>query len=440
MPQSILIIGSGIAGPPLASFLLLSPVPAQQLPRITILERRSEHDLSKGQNIDIRGTGMSIIRKLGLEAAIRSALTGEEGCQFVDDKSRTWASFPADKTGTVQTGTSDIEILRGRLAKILVGRCQALSHDVQKAGGTGVEFMYGDHVADFHNVPEGVEVKFAKSGETRTFDVVVGADGLQSQTRRMVWGESGERDRLHRLGMYGAFFSMPASPTDSEWRRWFHTHGRRGIMIRPSDEDDITTVFMHITNAHDPRWEAVARNSISRKAGESEQKALLTESFQNAGWECQRIIQEMHTAEDFYYEMLAQVHMSSWNKGRIVLLGDAGYCASPISGMGTTVALNGAYNLAGALLQHPNNHVAAFAQYEDTMRPLVRRAQALPLGGRVHYFLHPETAWGVQVLHIVLCFFEWSGLLTWFEGFTGPPANAVPVPDYEFKQASEWRE
>ncbi|KAI5359934.1 putative FAD-binding domain, FAD/NAD(P)-binding domain superfamily [Septoria linicola] len=418
MPRSILILGSGIAGPPLASFLLLSPLPVHELPHITILERRTKSDLDKGQNIDVRGTG-------------------EEGCQFVDDKSRTWASFAADKTGKIQTGTSDIEILRGRLGKILAERFQALSEDVKKEGGKGIDFLFGDYVQELTEIAGGVAVKFAKSGKTRKFDIVIGADGLQSRTRRMVWGESGGDERLFRIGMYGGFFSMPRGATDSEWRRWFHTSGRRGIMVRPSDELDTTTVFMHVMNHHDPRLEEVARDG---RRGEQAQTALLAEYVQNAGWECSRVVKEMEASNDFYYDMVAQVKMPKWAKSRVALLGEAGYCASPISGMGTTLALNGAYSLAGALVRHPDDHLAAFEEYEATMRPLVDRAQKLPLGGKAPYILNPETGRCVQVLHVVLGFICWSGVANLIARFAGPPANAVPVRECGFRQASEWTE
>ncbi|GIZ44293.1 hypothetical protein CKM354_000749600 [Cercospora kikuchii] len=437
-PPSILIIGAGIAGPPLASFLLLSPLPASQLPSITIVERRAEDDQSKGQNIDIRGTGMQIIRKLGLEAAIRNATTGEEGCQFVDHKGRVWASFAADKTGQVQTGTSDIEILRGRLAAILLGRLKSLSDDVKEKGGKGVEFLFGDYVEELIDDGEKeVDVRFAKSRERRKFDLVIAADGLQSRTRRMVWGESGEQDRLKKLGMYGGFFSMPSAKTDTEWRRWFHTSGRRGIMVRPSDDPKITTVFAYVINEDDRRLEDAACNG---RKGSATQRALLKEYYQDAGWECERINREMETADDFYYDMIAQVKMPKWNKGRVVLLGDAGYCASPISGMGTTLALNGAYSLAEALTRNPHDHVAAFEDYENSMRPLVDRAQALPLGGRVHYLINPESVWGVWILHLLCWFFCWSGIAMLLARFQGPPANAVPIKEHGFTQAAEWRE
>lgn len=318
-PLSILIIGCGIAGPTLASFLLLSSQPASEKPKITIVERSPLRH--RGQNIDIRGAGVTIIRKLGLESAIRSATTGEEGTQFVDADNRIWAGIPADKSGGVQTGTSDIEILRGRLADLLYRRSKEVSESVQKDGGEGVEYIFGDFLEELEQDSQKVHVRFANSGERRTFDVVVGADGLQSRTRRLAFGERGDQERLRRLGMYGGFFSMPKGATDSDWRRWFHAPGRRGIMVRPSDVSDRSTVFMSIINEKDKRFSEVA---LMGHQGASKQKELLKEYFWDAGWESRRIIQEMEAADDFYYDMVAQVKMDKWSNGRVVLLGDAG--------------------------------------------------------------------------------------------------------------------
>ena len=131
--MSILIIGCGIAGPPLATFLLLDPtLPIASLPSITILER-SPMLRAQGQGVDIRGAGVNVMRALGLETAIRSATTGEEGVHIVDKYDNVVAEGAADKTGKVQTGTSDIEIMRGRLAEILYKRCKAVSERVQGA-------------------------------------------------------------------------------------------------------------------------------------------------------------------------------------------------------------------------------------------------------------------------------------------------------------------
>ncbi|KAI1614666.1 oxidoreductase [Exophiala viscosa] len=430
-PLSILIVGCGIGGPTLASFLLLSSHDSQQRPRITILERSTTH--ARGQNIDVRGAGVTVIRKLRLENAIRSATTGEEGTKFVDADNRVWAAIPADKSGRVQTGTSDIEILRGRLADLLYRRSKDVSQELEDEGGEGIEYIFGDSLEGLEQDSEKVHVRFAKNGERRTFDLVVGADGLQSPTRRLGFGQNGDHERVKQLGMYGGFFSMPKGSTDSDWRRWFHAPGRRGIMVRPSEVNGMSTVFMSIINEKDKRFAEVA---VGGHQGVDSQKALLREYFWDAGWESRRIIKEMEAADDFYYAMVAQVKMDKWSNGRVVLLGDAGYCASPISGMGTTLAMVGAYNLAGALTRFPSDHTAAFAEYEEKMRPVVERAQKLAPGAP--YVLAPETAWGIWVLHAFCLMINYSRIGLLLAMIWGPPANAVPVEDYGFKQLAEW--
>lgn len=112
------------------------------------------------------------------------------------------------------------------------------------------------------------------------------------------------------------------------------------------------------------------------------------------------------------------------------------YCASPISGMGTTLALNGAYNLAGALFAHPNDHTAAFAQYEESMRPVVIRAQKLAPG--MPYLINPETAWGVWTLNSIVYVIWVSGIIQLLSRFFGPPANMVPVVDFGFRELPDW--
>lgn len=133
-PLNVLIVGCSIAGPTLATFLLLTSVPASEKPRVTILERAPVFR-PQGQNIDVRGAGVTIIRKLGLKRAVRAATTGEEGVNFVDKDDRIWASFAADKSVKVQTPTSDIEILRGRMADLLYRRSRQVSKQVQDEGG-----------------------------------------------------------------------------------------------------------------------------------------------------------------------------------------------------------------------------------------------------------------------------------------------------------------
>ncbi len=156
--------------------------------------------------MDIRGVGVNVIRMLGLEMAIRAATTGEEGVQWMTKDNVVWASFQAG--ADERSPTSEIEIMRGCLADICWKRSKMLSEQVEKDGG-GIEYIFGDHLRELDQDGDKVHVRFARSGLQRTYDLVVGADGLQSQTRKLAWGGEGERDRLQRLGMYAAFFSIP---------------------------------------------------------------------------------------------------------------------------------------------------------------------------------------------------------------------------------------
>ena len=319
-PPKILIIGSGIAGPGLATLLLQLPLPIPLLPQITLLER-SAAPTSHGQNIDVRGTGIDILPKLGVEAAVRAATTGEEGVRFVDSRGAVWSEVRADKTGRVQTGTSDVEILRGRLAGVLEGRVKAVGGEVEALGGMGVRFVFGDVLAGLEQEGDGVRVRFAGGGEEERFDLVVGADGLGSATRKMVWGLEGEEERVKALGAFCGFFSMPRGETDGVWRRWYHATGRRSIMVRPSGRADRSTVLMIVVNDDDPAFRAAAK---VEKGSVRRQKALLGEVFGDAGWESERLVAEMWASDDFYYDAVSQVKLDSWSKGRVVLLGDAG--------------------------------------------------------------------------------------------------------------------
>lgn len=328
-PVEILIVGCGVAGPTLATFLLLiNNVPAAQKPHITVVERASEHVAhARGQNIDIRGAGVAVLHRLGIEGLVRQSTTGEEGVRLVDGRNRVWAESAADRTGAVQTPTADIEILRGRLSEICWRNSLRVSAHVEREqGGRGIEYIFGDYVQEMSQEDgDKVHVRFAKSGVRRSFDLVVGADGLHSRTRKLVWGEEGEAGRIKRLGMYAGFFSIPReAKTDDQWRRWFHAPGRRGVMLRPAGTGTRTTVLMSVVKGEEEDNQKLAELAAMGHAGVAVQKALLEEHFRDAGWECERVLREMKKTDDFYFDMVAQVKMDKWSKGRVVLLGDAG--------------------------------------------------------------------------------------------------------------------
>lgn len=317
-PQHILIVGCGIAGPVLASLLLSSQAPIATLAHITILER-STAALGSGQNIDIRGIGKHVIEKLGLTQEIKEATTGEEGVKIVDANNRIWAQYAADKTGKVETGTSDVEILRGRLAEILLKQVREVSKDVEARGGKGVEFIFGDSIEALDQDDEKVYVRLAKAGN-KSYDLVVGADGLHSKTRKLAW-EAEQEGCFKPLRMYGAFLSTTKDKADGEWRSWYHACGGVSVMLRPSGTKEKSTVLVLLTDKNGD----IAKEMAGRERDVSAQKRLVLRNLEGIAWKEDRLKTAVEVADDFYFDTTAQIKLDRWSKGRVVLLGDAGY-------------------------------------------------------------------------------------------------------------------
>ena len=319
-----LISGAGIAGPICAYWLSKAGI------QCTVIERASS--LRKdGQGIDIRGAAKQVVRMMGVEETIMAFVTHEKGLAFVDSSGRHRAVFPSDPENAMSF-TSDIEIMRGRLAMIFY----EVSKDV-------TEYIFGDYITDIQDIPASkVSVTFSK-GQKRDFDFVVGADGMRSKMRNLVMPPSSKKEaeeQLYSLGEYMAFFSIPSLPNDGEWALWYNAPRRRSIMRRP-DTDGCARAYLSVISSQLKGHEQTSIPS---------QKALLKSIFSDAGWEAARVMQGLETCEDFYMQEIAQVKIPHWYKGRVGLIGDAAYCPSPISGMGTSLAILGAYVLAGEMM------------------------------------------------------------------------------------------
>ncbi len=313
--RTALIAGAGIAGPALAFWLKrygLYPV---------VVERAEELRLG-GQNIDIRGAGREVTRRMGIECEIRAATTGEKGLRFVDRYNAIKAEFPAG-TSDSDGFTAEVEILRDNLARILYEKTR-----------NGTEYVFGDYITGLREHDGGVTASFAK-GNARDFDIVVAADGIRSRTRSIVFGDE---PCIRDLGMYMAYLTIPRIPSDKPWWYWYNAPGRRTIQLRP---DNVGTTRVLLSFMSETRG--------YEKLDEGEQKKILRRVFHDAGWEASRVLSALDEASDMYFDSIGQVLASSWSRGRVVLLGDAAYCPSPISGMGTSVALVGAYVLAGEI-------------------------------------------------------------------------------------------
>ncbi|MGV9364766.1 FAD-dependent monooxygenase [Amycolatopsis sp. NPDC003731] len=341
MTKHILISGAGVAGPALAWWLHHHGFQATVVERAPSLREG-------GYKVDIRGVAVDVVRRMGLLERVHAASTDMRGAAFVNKRGKQIATLDADTFG-FRHG-DDTEILRGDLARIL--------HDATRSH---TEYVFGDWITGLDQGPDGVEVTFAH-GEPRRFDLVVGADGLHSGVRALAFGP--EEDYLRR---FDAYISISTVPNTFELDRWELLHSAApGKMVN----------VYSTARAHDAKaafWFTAPPLPYDRRDVDG-QKDLVADRFAGLGWEIPDLLSAMREADDFYFDPVCQVVMDRLSAGRVTLVGDAGYCPSPASGQGTSLALAGAYVLAGELA---SDFSEALPRYEALMRPFIEKNQAL---------------------------------------------------------------
>lgn len=395
--KTVLISGASIAGPALAYWLHRHGF------RPTIVERAAA-PRPGGQAVDIRGAAIDVVRKMGLYEAIRANDTAIREMSYVDTEGGTIATLDA-AFGVVDE--RDVEISRGELTKILYNA----THE-------NVEYVFGDSITGLAEDADGVEVRF-EHGAPRRFDLVVGADGLHSNTRSLVFGD--EAQFLHHLGLYLAIFGV-ANRTGLDHQQHIHaTPGRVTTLTSSRDRSEAKAVFFFGSAplTYDYRDTAA-------------QRRLLAGAFAGTGWEVPRLLEDMKAAPDFYFDSVSQIRMTGWHRGRVALVGDAAYAASALSGQGTSLALVGAYVLAGELAAAAGEHEVAFARYEEKLSEFVQVNQALAIGNAERFA--PSTPRAVRMQNAslkMLRYLPWKGLLMkLMTKGVARAANAITLSEY----------
>jgi 2-polyprenyl-6-methoxyphenol hydroxylase-like FAD-dependent oxidoreductase len=341
---SVLISGASIAGPALAYWLTLYGFD------VTIVERAPT--LRKGgYAVDIRGTAIKVIERMCIADKVRAADTNMNGMHMVDSNGKRIAEMNEASMGN-QRGI-DIEIMRDDLTHIL--------YDLTKET---TEYIWGDSIAAITQCESGVEVSFTHS-QLRTFDLVFGCDGLHSNVRNLVFGD--ESQFLRDLGCYISIFTMDNYLNLNHRQLVYNAPGKMASMYsaRNNQEAKALFIFKAYTEQHG-RIDSAA------------QKKIVVDAFANEnGWEVQRMLKAIDAAPDFYFDTVAQIHMDRWSKGRVALVGDAAFGPSPASGQGTSLALVGAYILAGELKAAAGDYAVAFPNYEEQMQTFVEKNQQI---------------------------------------------------------------
>ena len=349
MDKRVLISGASVAGPALAFWL------SRYGYEVTVVERASGIRPG-GYAVDFRGTGMRVLERMGLADEVRKYETRAGSITMVNEKNHVVARLPDGFT------SGELEIQRGDLARVLY-----------EATRRAAEYVFDDSIQSMRQSTDAVDVTFA-SGKTGTFDLVVGADGLHSNVRALAFGE--ESEFVKHMGYHIAIFTVPDFLHLGDAGRYFVQLGKRVGCFGTINDGNAKASFHFASEKLDYDRRDMAS-----------QKRLVRETYADVKWEAPRMLEMMDAAPDFYFDSMSQVKMESWSTDRVVLLGDAASCASPMAGMGTSIAMVGAYVLAGEL-KTGRGHGEAFANYEAAMREFVNEAQKMAEG--VSWFI-PQT-------------------------------------------------
>jgi 2-polyprenyl-6-methoxyphenol hydroxylase-like FAD-dependent oxidoreductase len=364
--RTVLISGAGIAGPTLAWWLRRKGFTP------TIVEG-APAPRTGGYIMDFWGVGYDVAERMELIPTLRRIGYHLEELRIVDTHGKRVAGLHTNEFDAATNGRY-LSILRGDLASAIFDRItQRGGERDSMRSADAVETIFGDSITHLDQDDDGVSVAFEHT-PPRRFDLVVGADGLHSNTRRLAFGAAPDGENYEKyLGYYTAAFSTSHYPHRDEGVYVSYAVPGRQV-ARYALRDDRAAFFL-ILAAEEPL--AVDH----RDAGQ--QRRILHDAFDGTGWEVDEIMRAMDSADDLYFDSVAQARLPHWSRGRIALVGDAAYCPSLIAGQGSAFAMAGAFVLAHELAAAAGDHRVAFEAYERRFKPFIddKQRSAEKFGG-----------------------------------------------------------
>lgn len=425
MSLNILIVGAGVCGPALA-LLLQKSNPKHT---ITVIERFPSLRTG-GQQIDLKDQGVPIMKKMGLLEALKQHLVAESGMELVDTNGKSLMQFGVDSAEGGGRGlalTNEYEFMRGDIVKIfydasLEERARA-EEKGEKEGGLKYEFS--ETVTALEQDDDAAIVTFS-DGRKKRYDLVVAADGQGSRTRSLAFGNEISTEAFKSLGIHAAYYNIPRLQSEDSLARIYFGPKSRMVVTRTGDRPETQVYFFLMREK--ARHEEMKK---TYKQSVEQQKEAWTNIYKDAGWESERFLEGLKTVNDFYSCEIGQVKMPQLHTGRVVLLGDAGYCPSSFTGMGTTLSLIGTYILAGELAKHGNDLEAALKSYGETMQQPIAECHKLSPGTQGGFY--PSSELGIRITNNLLwtisCF-KVDKLIKWVLGWLPEEKAAWTIPEY----------
>lgn len=360
-PSTVLISGAGVAGPTLAFWL------ARHGFRPTVVERAAAQR-SSGNPVDVRGEAIRVAEQMGVLPRLRDVATRAPNLAVV-----TAAGHRIGPSTLGRPRGAELEVLRSDLATIL-----------QDAAGAESEFLFNDSITTLRQDSAGVDVTFDHAAPRR-FDLVIGADGLHSAVRALAFAP--EADCVRHLGIYVAtmLFGHPADDPDTVL---LHNMPGRLVAVHPA-RGNAGAAFIF----RSPAVAGLDHRDTARC------KQVVVDAYQHGTWKIPELLERLRETTDLYFDAVSQVHLPSWSRGRVALVGDAAASVS-LFGDGSTMAMIAARTLADALAGNPNDHGRAFRAYETRHRKLARaQRRSFSTGAAI---LVPATRTGVAVRNLAV--------------------------------------
>jgi 2-polyprenyl-6-methoxyphenol hydroxylase-like FAD-dependent oxidoreductase len=391
----IVINGVGIAGPALAYWLTRAG-------HDVLLVEQAPALRTSGYVVDFWGIGYDIAEQMGILGEIRALGYQVREVRYVDRRGRRSGGFDVDVFDRMTDG------------RFTTVRRSDISATIYRAIQGSVETIFGDSLAHVDDVGDCVRVGFDHAPE-REVDLVVGADGLHSRVRRLVFGPDSEFEVP--LNYHVAAFEVDGYRPREELA--FVSHNLPGRQISRFSMRDDGTLFLF-----------VFRDDLL-KATDGEPRATLRRVFDGAGWEWPRIATELERATDIYFDRVSQIRMTRWTKGRTALVGDAAACVSLMAGEGTGLAIAEAYVLAGELAGCGGDHEKAFARYEQRLMPFLERKQLS--AGKFARSFAPKSALGIALRNYATKLMGVPFVADWFIGRA--LRDDIALPSYDPRDA-----